>query len=158
MVYIFFLSLFFQTIDANDCVHDALAFRCVKYIKNYDGDTVTFDIPQTHPLFGQKISVRVRSIDTPEINGKNPCEKEASRTARKLVNNLLKNAKRIDLLNPGRDKYFRILADVQYDGKDLKEIIKKNNLAYNYEGKKKQKIDWCQKIKDRYKNQPSEAL
>ncbi len=138
--------LLLPQLRAKDCQHDTNAFRCVKYLKNYDGDTVTFDIPDTHPLLGKKISVRIRSIDTPEIKGKAPCEKEAARIARKLISSVLKTAQRIDLLNIERDKYFRILADVHFDGKDLKEIVMKNNLAYAYEGKAKQKIDWCQRI------------
>ena len=45
--------------------------------------------------------------------------------ARNLVENILKNAKRIDLTNVEKDKYFRILADVNVDGRDLKEILLK---------------------------------
>ncbi|MBK8202830.1 MAG: thermonuclease family protein [Bdellovibrionales bacterium] len=130
----------------NDCAHDANTFRCVKYVRNYDADTVTFDIPNVHPLIGHHISVRVRHIDTPEIKGKLPCEKEAARTAKRLIENILSNAKRIDLENADKDKYFRILADVVVDGKPIKDILMKNNLAYAYEGKTKQKIDWCKRI------------
>lgn len=125
------------------CAHDEHAFRCVKYLKNYDGDTITFDIPGVHALLGDKISVRVAHLDTPEVKGKLPCEKAAARTAQRLIENLLKNARRIDLVNVARDKYFRILADVQADGVDLKDTLLKNNLAYAYEGGTKRKTDWC---------------
>lgn len=128
------------------CQHDKNTFRCVKYIKNYDADTITVDIPNVHPLIGHRISVRVRHIDTPEIKGKLPCEKEAARTAKRLIENQLKNAKRIDLKNVDKDKYFRILADVFIDGKPLIDILLKNNLAYQYEGGTKQKIDWCKRL------------
>lgn len=128
---------------AADCQHDAKNFRCVKYIRNYDADTITFNIADVHPLIGDKISVRVRHIDTPEIKGQLPCEKETARTAKRLVENVLKNGKRIDLLNIEKDKYFRILADVVVDGKSLKDLLLKNNLAYAYEGKTKEKINWC---------------
>jgi micrococcal nuclease len=130
-----------QQIDP--CAHDSQTFRCVRFIKNYDADTITVKIPGIHPLLGDKISVRVAHIDTPEIKGQLPCEKEAARTARRLVENQLKHAKRIDLKNVRRDKYFRILADVEIDGHDLKEILLKNRLAYQYEGGTKQKRDWC---------------
>lgn len=141
------LSLFISAgLHAADvCTHDAKTFRCVKYVRNYDADTITFNIPNVHPLIGEKISVRVRHVDTPEIKGKLPCEKEAARTAKRLIENMLKNAKRIDLENIDKDKYFRILADVVVDGKPIKDILLKNNLAYAYEGKTKQKIDWCQR-------------
>lgn len=131
--------------EKNSCAHDDKTFRCVKYVRNYDSDTITFNIPDVPKLIGEKINVRVAHIDSPEKNGKLPCEKETSRIAKNLVENLLKRAKRIDLQNVQRDKYFRILADVQVDGQDLKEILLKNKLAYNYEGKTKEKLNWCKR-------------
>lgn len=131
----------------NTCTHDDHTFRCVKFLKNYDGDTLTFDIPNVHALIGKKISVRVAHLDTPEIRGKLPCEKEAARVAQRLIENLLKNAKRIDLTNIDRDKYFRILADVIVDGRSVKDLLLKNNLAYAYEGGTKLRIDWCKSIR-----------
>jgi len=129
------------------CVHSDSSFNCVKYIRNYDADTVTFDIPNTHPLIGKSISVRVYGIDTPEKRGSGACEKEVARTAQKLTENLLRHAKRIDLLDVGRDKYFRVLARVRFDGKDLSETLLKNGLAYPYFGKTKEKRDWCKVAK-----------
>jgi len=117
----------------------------VQYLKNYDGDTVTVKIKNTHPLIGKSISIRVNGIDTPELRTKNTCEKEKARTARKLVKNLLSKANRIDLLNIKRGKYFRVVADVIYDGKKLKDALVKNGLAYEYYGKKKPSVDWCSK-------------
>src|SRR5688572_9894328 len=78
-------------VAAPECKHTKTEFRCVKYIKNYDADTVTFNIPDVHPLIGENISVRVNGIDTPEIKGKNDCEKMAARTAQRLIENLLKS-------------------------------------------------------------------
>lgn len=131
---------------ADVCAHDAQTFRCVKYVRNYDADTITFDIAGVHPLIGKNISVRVRHIDTPEIRGKLPCEKDAARTAKRLIENVLKNAKRIDLTEVDKDKYFRILANVVVDGKPIKDILLKNNLAYAYEGKTKAKLNWCDRV------------
>lgn len=134
-----------QTFAADSCAHTATSFNCVKYLKNYDADTITFDIPGVHPLIGEKISVRVKHVDSPEIKGKLPCEKEVARTSKRLIENMLKNAKRIDLVNVERDKYFRVLADVKIDGKDVAETLIKNNLAYAYEGATKEKINWCKR-------------
>ena len=47
---------------------------------------------------------------------KDPCEKSLAREAKKVTSILLKKADRIDLLNLGRGKYFRVLADVHIDG------------------------------------------
>lgn len=141
-----FLATSHQTLAGENCEHDAKTFRCVKYIRNYDADTITFDIPNVHPLIGKNISIRVRHVDTPEIKGKLPCEKDAARTAKRMIENILKSAKRIDLENVDKDKYFRILADVIVDGKSLKDTLLKNNLAYSYEGKTKQKLNWCNRV------------
>ena len=125
------------------CDHEPTTFRCVKYLKNYDADTMTVEISNVHPLLGEKVSVRVLGIDTPEMKGKLPCEKEAAKKAQQLIEDLLKNAKVINLQNVGRDKYFRILADVEVDGKMMKDLLLEANLAYEYHGATKQKIDWC---------------
>lgn len=128
------------------CEHDAQNFRCVGYVKNYDGDTLTVNIPGVHPLIGKSVAVRVNGIDTAEIKTKDSCEKQASRTARRLAKNLLKNAKRIDLENVKRGKYFRIVADVRVDGQLLSDLLIKNKLAVAYSGGTKEKVNWCQMI------------
>lgn len=146
---VFFIWIFIEGAEAQvpSCAHDAHTFRCVKFLKNYDGDTLTFDIPNVPPILGKKINVRVAGLDTPEIKGKSPCEKEAARTAKKLIESILKSAKVIHLNNIQRDKYFRILAEVSVDGKSLKEILLKNNLAYQYQGQTKKKVNWCEKLR-----------
>ncbi len=139
------LTLHATSLDPLACSHTSTEFRCVKYVRNYDADTITFDIPNVHPLIGKSISVRVRHIDTPEIRGKLPCEKDAARTAKRLIENQLKLAKRIDLTDVAKDKYFRILANVIVDGRSIKDVLMKNNLAYAYEGGTKQTLDWCKR-------------
>lgn len=144
--FLFLLFLVTLKVSANEsCQHSSHEFQCVKFVKNYDADTITVNIPGVHPLIGEKISVRVSGIDAPEVKGKLPCEKEASRIARNLVENVLKRAKRIDLTNVEKDKYFRILADVKVDGRDLKEILLKNELAYEYDGGTKKQKNWCKR-------------
>ena len=142
-VMVFFSSSLYGK-DSSSCLHSDVRFNCVKYLKNYDGDTISFDIPNIHPLIGKKVSVRVSGIDTAEVRTSDQCEKVAARSARKLVTNLLKNAKRVDLNNVTRGKYFRIVADVILDGRNLKDILIQNRLAYAYDGGKKRKPDWCQ--------------
>lgn len=129
--------------EGSACQHDENNFRCVKYVRNYDADTITVDIPGVHPLLGKGIGVRIRNIDSPEIRGSSNCEKDAARTAKKLIEAELKRAKRIDLENIGKDKYFRILADVKIDGKDAASLLVKNRLANDYDGGTRVKTDWC---------------
>jgi micrococcal nuclease len=132
--------------ENKSCEHTSKSFQCVKYIRNYDADTITVSIPGAHPLIGEKIGVRVRGIDSPEIKGTLPCEKDQAKTAKRLIENILKNSKRIDLENVDRDKYFRILADVIVDSKNLKDVLLKNGLAYAYKGGTKEKRDWCKRL------------
>ena len=117
-------------------------FINVKFIRCYDGDTCTFNIPYVHPLLGKKISVRFRGIDTAEIKGKCPEENALAKEAKKLVNQILSQASRIDLVEVGRGKYFRILASVVADGKDLGAILIERKLAVKYSGGRKK--GWCE--------------
>lgn len=142
-----FLLLSLLTIDViaaeSDCKHTTNSFACVRYLSNYDGDTVRFEIPNVHPLIGKNISIRIDGLDTPEIRTKDHCEKKLAKTARNRVKQLLSKAKRIDLENVQRGKYFRIVANVKVDGLDLSELLLKEKLAYKYDGGKKQKPNWC---------------
>lgn len=128
---------------SSNCEHTPDTFKCVEYLSNYDGDTITFNIPHTHPLFGTKISVRVRGLDTPELRGRPTCEKDLAKVAKERVQTLLSKAKRIDLTEIGRDKYFRVLANVVVDGQSLSTILLEQNLAYQYDGGTKRKVNWC---------------
>lgn len=128
---------------SKNCEHDVKTFRCVKFLKNYDGDTIDVFIPNVHPLLGEKIAVRVRGIDTAERKGKHPCEKDQALAAQELVGKTMESAKRIDLANVSRDKYFRILADVMVDGRSLKDILTDAGLGYTYHGGTKKTVNWC---------------
>lgn len=117
-------------------------FHKVTYIRNYDGDTVTFNIPNAHPLIGKKINIRVAGIDTPERRGKCQKEKDLAMKAKLIVRNLLKDAKDISLINIQRGKYFRLIAVIIADNIDISKILLEQNLAVEYFGGKKTK-DWC---------------
>lgn len=117
-------------------------FEGVKYLRNYDGDTITFDLRNVHPLLGDDIGVRVRGIDTPEIKGKGPCEKAKAYEAKRIVSLMLKNASNIRLENCERGKYFRIVCDVIAHRSVADELIARG-LATRYDGGTKEKIDWC---------------
>ncbi len=140
---LFLAALVSKAHASENCQHDAEVFRCVKYINNYDGDTLTVEIPGVHPLLGKKISVRVLGIDTPEVKTKNTCEKDKARMARNLVEKLLKRSQKLELHNIQRDKYFRILADVKVDGRSLSQVLLKNHLAVAYDGGTKARTNWC---------------
>lgn len=108
----------------------------------YDRDTFRANINKLHPLIGKRIPIRVANIDTPEIKGKCQKEKNLARQAKQLTVSLLRDAKHIELKNVKRGKYFRIVADVYVDNKNLADILYRNGLGVRYNGKTKKK-NWC---------------
>lgn len=108
----------------------------------YDGDTFKININSYPDVIGKNISIRINSIDTPEIRTKCKEEKILGYKAKELTSSLLNNAKLIELRNIKRGKYFRIVADVFIDNKNLSELLIKNNLAVAYDGGTKIK-NWC---------------
>ena len=113
------------------------------YLRNYDGDTITFNLPGLHPIIGEKISIRVNGIDTPEIRGKCEKEKYDAIQAKEMVADILKDAERITLKNMERGKYFRIAADVIVDGENLADMLIDTGMAIKYDGGKKTH-KWCE--------------
>ena len=113
------------------------------YVRNYDGDTITFNLSNLHPIIGEKISIRVNGIDTPEIKGK--CEKEIynAQQTQQMVADILKDAEQIVLKNMERGKYFRIAADVIVDGESLGDMLIDAGMAVRYDGGKKTH-KWCE--------------
>ncbi|MCX7978733.1 MAG: thermonuclease family protein [Bdellovibrionaceae bacterium] len=141
-----FLLTFIGLSAFAECQHTDEVFRCVKYLRNYDGDTVTVNIPGVHPLLGNEITVRIHGIDTAEKNGAGPCEKERARDAQRLVENLMRRAKNIEIRKVQRDKYFRILGEIWVDGQSVAEVLLKNKLAVAYDGgRKPASLNWCLK-------------
>ena len=113
------------------------------YIRNYDGDTITFNLPGLHPIIGEKISIRVNGIDTPEIKGKCKKEKYDAKQAKEMVADILTDAEQIILKNMERGKYFRIATDVFVDGENLSDILVEAGMAVRYDGGKKTH-KWCE--------------
>ena len=132
------------------CRHTSTKFKCVSSVRNYDGDTITVDIPKVHQLFGKEINVRVMGIDTAEIRTSDDCEKEMANKAKDFVENELAKAKTIHLDKVERDKYFRIGADVIIDGDSLSQKLIDENLAYPYNGETKPDVDWCRPLDEQF--------
>ncbi|MBI2603180.1 MAG: thermonuclease family protein [Deltaproteobacteria bacterium] len=129
--------------EGNSCAPTESSFPCALYVKNYDGDTMTFDIPGVHPLLGDDIAVRLDGADTPEIKTGSSCETKLATVARDYVKALLTRARRVDLIDVKRDKYFRIVAKVVADGADLSDLLLAKGYAVPYDGGTKKKVDWC---------------
>ena len=113
-----------------------------RLVRVYDGDTFYVDIDELHPIIGQKVPIRLRGVDTPEVGRRGKCDEEKilGNQARVFVEDRLTGAK-IILLNIDRGKYFRIIADVTYDGVDLATELLKAGLGRKYDGGKRS--GWC---------------
>ena len=109
-------------------------FSGVEYVRNYDGDTMTVNIPGVHPLFENEIGIRVRGIDTLEIREKYPFEKQKVKETKTLIEGILNRANEITLHDIEREKYFRIVASVIVDGQNLSDLLLAKKLAVPYDG------------------------
>lgn len=107
----------------------------------YDGDTFRVNIKDYPRIVGQRMAIRIKGIDTPEIRGKCVKEKELAQKAKQMTVSLLKGAKVIELRNIKRGKYFRLLADVYVDGVSVGCELIKSGLAIKYNGGTKS--EWC---------------
>ena len=116
--------------------------RPVEVVAIYDGDSFTANIPEWPPIVGERIGVRVRGVDTPELRGRCQAEIEAARAAKQFTVALLRTAKVVDLQRIERGKYFRLLAEVWVDGQRLDRLLIQSGHGVAYDGGKRR--DWCQ--------------
>ena len=100
----------------------------------YDGDTFKIDLPNIDPLFGDALSIRLFGVDTPEMRGTTDEVKELAMQAQQVTEKALKGASKIELRNPQRGKYFRIISEVWIDGESLADMLKAKGLAKDYDG------------------------
>lgn len=117
----------------------------------YDGDTVKVDLvdpAQCIPtVFSKDLLVRVKGIDTPELRANCRLERCLALKAKEFTESALTNSQ-VAFNNEERDKYFRLLADINYkpqaenSWKLLSDEIIQANLAVAYFGKTKV-TDWC---------------
>ncbi len=103
-----------------------------KYIKNYDGDTVTFDIDLGFKVH-MTLNVRLSGINSPEIKSNVEEEKERAIKARDFVEKALSEADNI-IIRSGKltGKYGRYITTVFYDGINLNEELIQEGLADQY--------------------------
>lgn len=103
----------------------------------YDGDTITVDVPDVPPVFGDDIGVRVAGIDAPEMRGGTPETRRLAIQARDVVRGLCPTGSVVTLRDAARDKYFRVLARIECGGVDVAEELLRRGLAREYGGGKK---------------------
>ena len=126
---------------------DSISVQPSELVRVYDGDTFFVSIPSVPAVFGENIGVRIRHIDAPEM--RSHCSTDAAKDhERQLADQAklqlaatLQGASTIELRNTGRDKYFRLLADVYVDGSSVADQLKADGLAVSYEGEAR--AGWC---------------
>ena len=107
----------------------------IRFVKCIDGDTFTCEVPGGYPeSLMKRVNVRIRGIDAPELHDKRPEVKQRALEAKGYLEKRLSEAKKIELSRLGKDKYFRILADVLVDGSDIAKEMLDKSLAVPYDG------------------------
>ncbi len=106
-----------------------------------DGDTITV---RAQVWLGQSVetSVRISGLDTPEMRSDCAHERDMAETARRTLEELVKDGT-VELYNIRNDKYGgRVVAEVRTSrGTAITPYMIDKGLAYAYEGKTKKK--WC---------------
>ena len=105
-----------------------------KYIKNYDGDTVTFLVDLGMGTY-RKENVRLYGIDTEELRSSDPEKKELAYQAKMRTEFFLMGEEiYIKTYRDKTGKYGRYLAEVFVEGREesLNEILIKEGLAKPY--------------------------
>lgn len=120
-------------------VEDGEIFKNVSVASVYDGDTFKINLNCSLAVYCEKVPVRVRGVDTPEIKGKTGREKKLGQMAKEFTQAFL-DQKPITLSDCGRDKYFRLLCDVTNgEGKNLADELIRRELGDPYDGGTKSK-------------------
>lgn len=113
-------------------------------LSTIDGDTFRARVT-LWPDISMETAIRLAGIDTPELRGKCPQEKQLAAEARDALTALLKG-RTVFLSRVEPDKYgSRFVATIHTaDGVDVGAELIKRGLAVSYEGRGP-KHDWCAK-------------
>ena len=137
VICVLFLSPLMSAVEAKQVLPGPFAFELVEVI---DGDTFR---ARVDIWLGQSVTVKVRlkGVDTPEMNGKCAAEKKLARQAKAFAENWLRK-NQAQLTNVHYGTYAgRVLATAQItNGTSLSAALLAQNLAKPYRGRRAQ---WC---------------
>jgi len=133
-VILYFVQQQGKPLDTSSPSAENSIFENVSVASVYDGDTFKINLNCSLAVYCEKVPVRVRGVDTPEIKGKTEREKELAKKAKNFTKEFL-TKRPVTLSQCGRDKYFRLLCDVSNgQGQDLARELIRHNLGYSYQG------------------------
>ena len=137
VVCVLFLSPLISAVEAKQILPGPFPFELVEVI---DGDTFR---ARVDIWLGQSVTVKVRlkGVDTPEMNGKCAAEKKLARQAKDFAENWLRK-NQVQLVNVHYGTYAgRVLATAQTkNGDSLSAALLAENLAKPYRGRR---AKWC---------------
>lgn len=130
-------------------VHAAADIPVDRVVRAYDADTVTVQYQKDGKVIVE--SIRVRNIDAPEMGWRAKCAREAiiAELARDEARRFLASGKKVELVGViSRDRFKRLRARIEVDGKDLgQHLLSKKNpdlvrpwIEKGWNGTEK---DWC---------------
>ena len=114
----------------------------VEVVRIVDGDTLVVNLPCQISIVCTAMPVRLRGLDTPELRGKCPKERQAALRAQEILKLLVLGARTVRLERIGRDRYFRLDGDIIADSVDVGKILLKKGLARPYTGEGP-RGSWC---------------
>lgn len=109
-------------------------YHVKEIVKIVDGDTVDLVLDLGFSTFVQQ-RLRLKGIDTPEMNSSNENERLIANEAKGYVSLWLINQKKLTVKTFKDDKYGRIIAEIYGDDSFcLNKILIDNGYAWEYDG------------------------
>ena len=114
--------------------HGSIVFVC----KVYDGDSCTVSWNDATTGQSVRLGCRIKGIDTPEIRGSSDSEKELAVRAKSRLSSAVLG-KFVTILDPGHEKYGRVLSDLSTDELDSVSafMLRDPEICHEYDGGKK---------------------
>ena len=127
------------------CVCTCDCFATSAVVKHViDGDTFVADVLLKGKTSVNSVKVRLRNVDTPEINGKCDSEIRQANYAKQRLSELIPVGSVVEIKNVKNDKYVgRIDANVfDSSGRDVGLVLVKEKVGRSYSGGKR--LSWCE--------------
>jgi endonuclease YncB( thermonuclease family) len=112
----------------------ASALLIIAVLSIHDGDTLTVNLPCDMAAVCAKMPVRINGIDTPELKDPRTDMKLLAQKAKSRLIDLTSSAHKVEMQVIGRDKYFRLDAELYSDGVSVAKTLVAEGLARPYKG------------------------